>query len=229
MEKNEISVLLADDHTMVRKGIRSLLIQEDRIKITGEAENGLEALKKAETLLPEILVLDISLPLLNGLEVARQLNYKQPKIKIIILSMYDSEELINETLLAGVKGYLLKKAAPEQLVSAIYSVSRGGLFFSPEISKKIMEQTTENGRVVNNIPKRTAILTEREREILQLVVEGYSSRKIGKILFISLKTVENHRANIMRKLDIHNMVDLIKYALNKGIIPFGNYEKTHKQ
>lgn len=222
-KKNEISILLADDHTLVRKGIRSLLEQENWLKITGEAENGMDALKMADQLLPDILVLDINLPLLNGLEVARQLNRKHAGIKIIILTMYDSEELINETLQAGVRGYLLKKAAPEQLVSAIRTISKGGLFFSPEIAERIMEQNTALGHIMDKTPNQPATLTEREREILQLVTEGYSSRQIGKMLFISVKTVENHRANIMEKLNVHNLADLIKYALSKGIIHLNNY------
>ena len=217
-KKSEITVLLADDHGIVRKGIRSLLEQESWIKIVGEAEDGMEVLKKAGTLLPDILVLDISLPLLNGLEVARRLNKLQPEIKIIILSMHDSEELIYETLQAGVKGYILKKSAPDQLVSAIRAVSLGKSFFSPEISKIIDERKIEQGQVIGNESILVPALTGRETEILQLVAEGHSNREIAEILFISIKTVENHRSKIMEKMNFRNIADLIKYAVSKGII-----------
>lgn len=216
--KNEITVLLADDHTIVRKGIRSLLEQESWIQIVGEAEDGLEAVKRAGMLLPDILVLDISLPLLNGLEVARRLNTQHPEIKIIILSMHDSEDLIYETLQVGVKGYILKKSAPDQLVSAIRAVSMGKSFFSPEISKLINDRKIEQGQLVDNEFILIPALTERETEILQLVAEGYCNREIAKILFISIKTVENHRSKIMEKMNFRNIADLIKYAISKGII-----------
>ena len=198
--KNEISVILADDHAIVRKGLRLLLEHESGIKVIGEAEDGIEAVKKVEELMPGILVLDISLPLLNGLEVARQLNKRRPGIKIIILSMHDTEELVYETLLAGAKGYILKKSAPDQLVAAFRSVSLGRSFFSPEIAEiineRMIEQFTENELV------QTPSLTERESQILQLVAEGHCNREMAKLLQISIKTVENHRAKIMGKMNI---------------------------
>ena len=217
--KNEISVFLADDHAIVRKGLRALLEHEAGMKVIGEAEDGIETVKKVEELLPGILVLDISLPLLNGLEVARKLNKRRPEIKIIILSMHDSEELVYETLRAGVKGYILKKSAPEQLVAAIQSVSLGKTFFSPEIVELISARMNEQGpQTENNLPQ-TPILTERESQILQLVAEGHCNREMAKILQISIKTVENHRAKIMEKMNFKNVADLIRYAISKGIIP----------
>jgi len=217
-KKSEITVLLADDHGIVRKGIRSLLEQESWIKIVGEAEDGMEVLKKAGKLLPDILVLDISLPLLNGLEVARRLNKLHSEIKIIILSMHDSDDLIYETLQAGVKGYILKKSAPDQLVSAIRAVSLGKSFFSPEISKIIDERKIEQGQLIGKESILVPALTGRESDILQLVAEGHSNREIAEILFISIKTVENHRSKIMEKMNFRNIADLIKYAVSKGII-----------
>lgn len=213
--KNEISVFLADDHAIVRKGLRSLLEHEAGMKVIGEAEDGIETVKKVEELLPCILVLDISLPLLNGLEVARQLNKRRPEIKIIILSMHDTEELVYETLRAGVKGYILKKSAPEQLVSAIQSVSLGKSYFSPEITELISARLIEKSP--DELPQ-TPSLTERETQILQLVAEGHCNREMAKILQISIKTVENHRAKIMEKLNFKNITDLVRYALSKGII-----------
>lgn len=213
--KNEITVFLPDDHTIVRKGIRSLLEQESGIKLIGEAEDGLDTIKKVEALLPAILVLDISLPLLNGLEVARQLNKRFPGIKIIILSMHDTEELIYEMIRAGVKGYILKKSAPEQLVAAIQSVALGKPYFSPEIAEIVNARKTE--LYPDELPK-TPMLTERESQILQLVAEGHCNREIAKLLQISIKTVENHRAKIMEKMNFKNITDLIRYAISKGII-----------
>ncbi|EKD30710.1 MAG: TRAP-type C4-dicarboxylate transporter, periplasmic solute-binding protein [uncultured bacterium] len=213
--ENEITVFLADDHAIVRKGLRSLLEHEFGIKVIGEAEDGLEAVKKVEELLPKILILDISLPLLNGLEVARQLIKRCPEIKIIVLSMYDTEELVFETLHAGVKGYIVKKSAPEQLISAIRSVSLGKSFFSPEIAEIIGTRMIE--KFPDELPQ-TPSITEREIQILQLVAEGHSNREMAKILQISIKTVENHRAKIMEKLNFKNITDLIRYAISKDII-----------
>lgn len=216
--KTDIPVFLADDHAIVRKGLRSLLELESGMLIIGEAGDGIEAIRKVEELQPDILVLDISLPLLNGLEVARQLSKRCPEVKIIILSMHDSEELVLETLRAGVKGYVVKRSAPEQLVSAIRAVSLGKTFFSPEIAETIKE------RIVRQFPQtetkipQTPVLTERETQVLQLVAEGHCNHEIAKLLQISIKTVENHRAKIMEKMNFKNITDLIRYAISKGII-----------
>ncbi|MFA5973698.1 MAG: response regulator transcription factor [Lentimicrobiaceae bacterium] len=214
---SSIKVLLAEDHTILRKGLCSLLENEYGIEVVGEAENGREAIEKTELLHPDVLVLDISMPLLNGIEVTRQLKKKFPDLKILILTMHATDEFVFEVLNAGAKGYVIKKAAPDELVSAIHAVSVGQSYFSPEISKMLLDRVTETGPMHDEsiIYK---ILTEREREILQLVAEGHSSREISEMLFISIKTVENHRANIMEKLGLHNLAELIKYAINKGII-----------
>jgi len=214
---SNIKVLLVEDHTILRKGLCSLLENEYGIEVIGEAENGREAIEKAENLLPDIVVLDISLPLLNGLEVTRQLKKRFPEIKILILTMHTSDEFVFEILNAGAKGYIVKKAAPNELVAAIHAVYLGQSFFSPEISKMMLDRMVEKGQLHDDSDVNE-ILTEREREILQLVAEGNSSRTIAEMLFLSLKTVENHRSNIMKKLDIDNLAGLIKYAISKGII-----------
>jgi len=214
---SNIKVLLVEDHTILRKGLCSLLENEYGIEVIGEAENGREGIEKAENLLPDIVVLDISLPLLNGLEVTRQLKKRFPEIKILILTMHTSDEFVFEILNAGAKGYVVKKAAPTELVSAIHAVYLGQSFFSPEISKMMLDRMVEKGQL-QDVSDANEILTEREREILQLVAEGNSSRTIAEMLFVSLKTVENHRSNIMKKLDIDNLAGLIKYAISKGII-----------
>lgn len=214
---SSISGLLAEDHTILRKGLCSLLENEYGIEVIGEAENGREAIEKAEKLKPDIVVLDISLPLLNGIEVTKQLRKNFPEIKILILTMHTSDEFVFEVLNAGAKGYIIKKAAPDELVSAIHAISLGKSYFSPEISKMLIERKIETGQTQDG-SITVKILTEREREVLQLVAEGHSSREIADMLFLSIKTVENHRANMMEKLGLHNLTELIKYAISKGII-----------
>jgi len=213
----KIRVLLAEDHTIVRKGLRSLLEQDFNIVVAGEAGDGHEALEKAKKLHPDIILLDISMPLLNGLEVAKQLSQILPDIKILILSMHDSEEMILESLEAGAKGYILKKAVPDELITAINMVFYGKTYFSPSIEEMIRERTAEQGKPKEELIQQP-VLTRRQREIIQLVAEGYSSREIAKILKLSIKTVENHRANIMNKLKLDNVTDIVKYAISKGII-----------
>lgn len=212
-----IKVVLAEDHIILRKGLCSLLDEEYGIQVVGEAGDGKEAIEKVSLLKPDVLVLDISLPLLNGLEVTRQLKKKFPDLKILILTMHTSDEFVFEILNAGAKGYLIKKAAPEELVSAIRAVSLGQSFFSPEISKMLLERMVDTG-IMEDQALESKTLSDREREVLQLVAEGHSSRAIADMLFVSIKTVENHRANIMEKLGLHNLADLIKYAISKGII-----------
>ena len=214
---SKIKVLLVEDHTIVRKGIIALLEKDFAIEIIGEAENGMDAVKKAEELAPDIMVLDISLPLLNGLEVTRQVSKRFPQIKILILSMHDTEEFVFELLNAGAQGYVIKKAAPQELISAIDIVYHGKSYFSPAISKIILSRLQRNPDSVSD-SNLQELLTEREREVLQLVAEGRSNREIADLLHISIKTIESHRSNIMDKLDLHNVADLIKYALRKGII-----------
>lgn len=214
---SSIRVLLAEDHTILRKGLCSLLENEFGIEVVGESENGREAIEKTELLKPDVLVLDISMPLLNGIEVTRKLIKKFPDLKILVLTMHTSDEFVFEVLNAGAKGYVIKKAAPDELVSAIHAVSLGQSYFSPEISKMLLDRMVDTGMMQDeSIAFKN--LSDREREVLQLVAEGHSSREISEMLFISIKTVENHRASIMEKLGLHNLAELIKYAINKGII-----------
>ena len=216
-KKDKISVLLVEDHTIVRKGIISLLTAEPEIQIVGEASNGIEALEKINKLMPEVVVMDIGLPLLNGLEVTRQITKRFPEIKILILSKHEADEVVLSALNSGAKGYLHKTAAPEQLVTAIQTLYKGNSYFSPEISKIILNKITGNGHIYKKTDKLNT-LTTREREVLQLVAEGHSSREIAELLFLSVKTIENHRSNMMKKLNLHNITDLIRFAISKGII-----------
>lgn len=212
-----IKVLLAEDHTIVRKGIRSLLDDEAAIEVVGEAENGRDAVAKTEELLPDVVLMDYTMPILNGLEATRQIKKRFPDVKIVILTMHTDEEYVFQFLQAGAAGYLVKQTAPKELMSAIQTVYQGESYLSPSVSKMVIEEfvrQTQATQVESNYEK----LTDREREILQLIAEGFSSKDIATQLHISLKTVGVHRTNLMNKLDIHSVPDLVRYAIRKGIV-----------
>lgn len=212
-----IKVLLAEDHTIVRKGIRALLDAVTDIEVVGEAEDGREAVEKVGQLLPDVVLMDNTMPTLNGLEATRQIKKQFPEIMVLILTMHTDEEYIFQFLQAGASGYLIKKTAPKELVSAIKAVHRGDSFLSPSISKKVIDEYLRHVEASNK-PDSYAQLTDREREVLQLIVEGLSNKEIAEQLHLSVKTVGNHRINLMEKLDIHNVSDLTKYAIRKGLI-----------
>ena len=214
---NTVRILIAEDHTIVRKGLCSILKNEKDIDVIGEAENGKEAIKKVEELTPDVVVMDISMPLLNGLEATRQIKRRFPEVKVLILTVHSNEEYISEILKAGASGYLVKKAAPEELVAAIHAVAQGNSFLSPSISKSVIKKFLQVAGAEAGLEK-SSLLTEREREVLQLIAEGHPTRKIAEMLFISVKTVEAHRSHIMEKLDLHNIADLTRYAVRTGII-----------
>ena len=211
-------VLLAEDHTIVRKGLRSLLDKETGIKVVGEAEDGREAIAKAEELHPDVVVMDIAMPGLNGLEATRQIKKRFHDIKIIILTMHTNKEYVSQTLKAGASGYLVKKAAPDELISAINAVHKGNSFLSPSISRMVIDEYIQRSKEISEGEEGFEQLTVREREVLQLIAEGRKTREIAELLYISIKTVETHRAHIMNKLDIHSTAELTRYAIRKGII-----------
>ncbi|TKJ43915.1 DNA-binding response regulator [candidate division TA06 bacterium B3_TA06] len=212
----KIRVLLIDDHTVVRKGIRALLEQEKDIEVVGEAEDGLKGVQACIEYAPDVVILDMALPLLSGVEVARKIREKLPETRILILSMYDDEEYIMDSFKVGVSGYILKDVVVSDLVAALRSVYRGSTFLSPSVSEKLRRQLQEG-------PPRSsrygpAKLTARERQILKLIADGYTSRQISEILKISFKTVQTHRAHIMEKLGVHSTAELTRYAVTKGIV-----------
>ncbi len=213
----QIRVLLAEDHTIVRKGIRLILDGEPLIAVIGEAENGRQAVEMTGQLQPDIVVMDHTMPLLNGLEATRQIRAHQPAVKVLILTMHTNEEYIFEFLQAGAAGYLVKQSAPTDLVAAIVAISQGQSYLSPAISKTVIEEYIRQREVIGkgNPPDK---LTEREREVLQLIAEGHNNRAIATQLVISMKTVGVHRLNIMQKLDLHTSTELTKYAIRKGMI-----------
>lgn len=214
---NTVRILIAEDHTIVRKGLCSLLKNEKDIDVIGEAENGKEAIKQVEELNPDVVVMDISMPLLNGLDATRQIKKRFPEVKVLVLTVHSNEEYISEILKAGASGYIVKKAAPEELVAAIHAISRGNSFLSPSVSKSVIKKFLQVAGAEAGLEK-SSLLTEREREVLQLIAEGHSTRKIAEFLFISVKTIEAHRSHIMEKLDLHNIADLTRYAIRTGII-----------
>lgn len=212
-----IKVLLAEDHTIVRKGIHSLLTDAANIDVVGEAEDGRQAVDMVESLLPDVVLMDINMPNLSGLEATRAIKKLRPAVNVLILTMYTNEEYIYQVLQSGASGYLVKQSAPGELLTAIEAVHRGDTYLSPAISKKIVDGYLRQDNSAT-VKSRYSTLTPREREILQLITEGCSNKDIAEKLSISVKTVGVHRTNLMEKLDIHNTIDLVKYALRKGII-----------
>lgn len=212
-----ISIVLADDHHIVRQGLRALLEAESDFRVIGEASNGRDAIELVRKLRPNVLVLDLMMPVLNGIEVTRQLGKAHPQTKIVILSMYANEAYVLETLANGASAYVLKDSNTSDLVLAVREVAIGRRYLSPPLSDRAIEAYQEKARSASLDKYET--LTTREREILQLAAEGSSSTDIAAKLGISARTAETHRTNLMRKLNLHNQADLIRYALRRGIIP----------
>lgn len=214
-----IKILLVDDHTIVRQGLRVLLEAEPDLTVVGEAETGRQALQMARKLQPHVVVMDIAMPTLNGLEATRQIIRDFPATKVLVLSSYSDDEYVHQLSEAGAAGYLLKQTAASDLVKAVHEVRKGNAFFSPTISRRLLEQYREaflgGGTPVR---KRRAFLTTREAEVLQLIAEGRSNKSIAAELCISIKTVEKHRQQVMNKLNIHDIAGLTRYAISRGII-----------
>ncbi len=214
---DSIQVLLVEDHTIVRKGLRALLEGEPDIQVVGEAEDGRQALDQVQQLLPDVVLMDIGMPGLNGLEATRQIKHQFPKTKVVVLTMHTNAEYVFSVLQAGASGYLVKQAATEEVISAIRAVYQGGSFLSPSISTKVIEEYLRRAGTTEVVDPYER-LTGREREVLQLIVEGHSTQEIATLLYVSGKTVETHRARLMEKLDIHTIAELTQYAIRKGII-----------
>jgi DNA-binding NarL/FixJ family response regulator len=204
-----MKIILTEDHNIVREGLKKLLEEDSSIQVVGEAQNGKEAIQLAEKLVPDLMLMDISMPVLNGIEATRIIKRKNPGIKILILSMYDDEEYIKEVLNVGASGYLLKEALAKNLISAMKIIDKGGTYFDDKILKQLNKKTTENTRTTFDT------LTSKEKEVLKLIGEGHSNKEIAGLLSRSVKTIETHRSNIMRKLSIHKLADLIRYAIKK--------------
>jgi DNA-binding NarL/FixJ family response regulator len=213
----KIKVLVVDDHTIVRHGIYALLGLMSDIELVGEAVNGKEALEKVKKLMPDIVIMDIAMPLMDGLEATRRICKEFPRTKVIALTQYDDREFVFPVIEAGAHGFISKTAASSELTSAIRSVYRGDSYLSPSVARVFVEGYQQGIDIVRgHDPYRQ--LTKREREILKLLAEGHTTQKIANMLVLSPKTVDRHKTNLMAKLAIHSRADLIKYALRKGII-----------
>jgi DNA-binding NarL/FixJ family response regulator len=212
-----IRVLVADDHGIVRKGVRYLLSQEPDIEIVAEAENGLDAVRLTDQHKPDVVLIDIAMPQLNGIDAAAQIVRTNGRAGVIILSMYSEEEYLLRALSAGARGYLLKDAAEPDLIRAVRRVSQGRTFFSPQIADMLMEDYV---RRLQGEGKSDPLdlLTDRERQVLQLLAEGRSNKEVAGILNLSIHTVDTHRTNLMQKLDLHNTAEIVMFAMRKKII-----------
>ena len=208
-------VLIADDHAIVREGIRALLTAAGDLDVVGEASSGLEAIELAGTLDPDLVLMDIAMPGLGGLEATLEIRKRLPRVKVIVLSQYGEPEYVRRFLKAGVSGYVLKRAAGAELVAAIRAVLRGGLVLDPEIARGALQ---ESGTSPSDAPDAYETLTDREKQILKLVAEGHSNKEVADLLGISVKTAMSHREHMMSKLAVHNRTELIRFAIRRGVI-----------
>lgn len=215
----KLRILLADDHEIVRRGLCALLQKHEGWEICGEATDGREALEKAKELKPDVVILDIGMPNLNGLDTTRRLLQYDPNFKVIVLTVTDADQVIREALDAGARGFVLKSDAARDLVSAVEALQSKRMFFTPRVNDLVLAGFLEKGHMTSRTePPRLPTLTPREREITQLLAEGRSSKEVASALNLSTKTVETHRSNIMRKLSLHSIRDLVVYAIKNKII-----------
>lgn len=210
-------VLIAENHTIVRDGLSSILSSEPDLEIVGEIEDGIQAVKSAAKLQPDLILMDLSMPRMNGLEATQEIRKTDPDIKILILTVHKDDEHILASLKAGANGYVLKEARRSELLSAMRYVLEGKYYLSPGVSEIIVSGYLD-GQQKSNSLSMWDTLTKREREIIKLIAEGYKNREIADHLYISVKTVEKHRANLMQKLNLHNSVELTVFAVKKGLI-----------
>jgi DNA-binding NarL/FixJ family response regulator len=212
-----VRILLADDHTLVRQGIRKVLEQRPDWSVVAEASDGREAVRLAEQHAPDVAILDVAMPLLNGIEATRQITKRVPATRVLVLSMHSDEAYVTQILAAGATGYLLKDSADSDLMQAVAAVSAGKSFFSPAVARLMLDdyvrQLADRG-----IVDRYDSLSEREREIFQLIAEGHTNKEIANLLSVSPSTVETHRGHIMEKLDLHSAAEIVLYAVRRGVI-----------
>lgn len=212
---NKVRIALADDHKLFRMGLRQLIERHPEVTIIGEAATGLEAISIAKEHTPDVVLMDISMPELNGIEAARRLHEELPEVRVVIVSMHSDRRYVLEALRAGVRGYLLKDSSPEEIFRAIQKVMSNQFYLSPQINEQVIAGFVQQGG--STAPSAFDILSGREREVLQLLVEGKSTKQIADLLNLSAKTVETHRMHIMDKLDIHTLPELTRYALREGL------------
>lgn len=225
--KSVTRVVIVDDHTIVRQGLRKLLDSEDGIEVIGEASDGREAVARAGELMPHVMVLDLSMPGLNGLEAVRQILKRSPKTRVLILSMHKNDAYVLQSLRNGASGYVLKDSATEEIVTAIRALSRGESYLSPTISRVVIDDylRLNSGGEVKSQQSLYETLTPREREIFQLLAEGLKNHEVADRLHVSVKTVETHRAHIMEKLGLNNIAELVKYAIEIGVLQLDSWQR----
>lgn len=214
---NELTILLGDDHTLLRHGVRKILQEQPEWSVIDEAADGREAVTKAIALRPHVAILDIGMALLNGIEATRQITKRVPTVQVLILSMHREEEYVVQALQAGARGYILKDSADVDLVHAVKAVSTGQSFFSPAVAGIMLDDYVRH-LASKGVVDRYQLLSEREREILQLIAEGRSNKEVAQVLCISPATIQTHRSNILQKLDVHNMAELVLFAVRRGLI-----------
>ncbi len=213
----KIKVLIADDHTIVREGVRMILAKERDIEVVGEAGDGRQALDLVDRLRPEVIIMDLSMPEMGGIEATKHVKERHPAVNVLALTMHEDESYVFQLLRAGASGYVLKRAAAQDLVQAVRAAARGEAFLYPSITRKVVEdylKRVEQGEE----RERYDGLTEREREVLTLIAQGLTNQQIAQKLFISIKTVQTHRAHILEKLGLHDRTELVRYAIRKGLI-----------
>jgi DNA-binding NarL/FixJ family response regulator len=228
MSMRKTRVLIVDDHDVVRSGLKALLRTSEDYAVVGEAADGEEALRQVEELTPDIVLTDISMPRLDGIGATRLITQRHPQVKVIVLTVYEDEEYVYQILRAGASGYLLKNASKNQIFEALQAVTAGERFFSPGISRLIVEGFLKRAATqepAEPIPPPGGVLTKRELEVLRFIALGLTNREIAEKLFLSFRTVNTHRANIMQKLDIHDTAGLVRHAIATGVVDMKNVQK----
>lgn len=213
----KLTILVGDDHTLLRNGLRKILHERGDWEVIADAGDGREAVRQAIEVQPDIAILDIAMPLLNGIEATRQIAKRLPDTRVLVLSMYANEAYVIQALQAGAKGYLLKDSADAELIRAVQAVANGSTYFSPAVSKVMLDDYARR-LAGKGIADRFDALSGREREVFQLVAEGHSNKEIATLLSVSPATVETHRAHVLQKLDVHNTAELVLYAVRRGVI-----------
>jgi len=212
----KIRIVIADDHALLREGIRAILSKEPDLEVVGEAADGREAVERCKTLLPDIVLMDVAMPGLGGLEAALEIRRDCPRVKVLVLTQYEDREYVSRFLKAGAAGYVLKKAAGADLASAVRSAQKGGLVLDPQVARDALREPESAGGGDGSDPYDG--LTDREKQVLKLVAEGKSNKEVASLLGVSVKTAMSHREHVMEKLGLHNRTDLIRFALKKGVI-----------
>ncbi len=215
--ENKKRIVIAEDHTILREGLRSLLSADEAIEVCGEAADGMEAIRVVTETTPDLILLDLAMPRMNGLAAIKEIKRQSPETKVLALTIHKTEEYILEAFQSGADGYCLKDSTHHELVMAIHSVLEGKTYLSPDISEKVLTGYLDGKKTIRTEPAWES-LTQREKEILKLIGEGYKNKEIGDYLCISVKTVEKHRANLMKKLDLHNVSALTAYSIDKGLV-----------